>query len=573
MKQLLILLALVTIVAARGKKSSSCIKPVKVQPLQPPSVVAVTEKASKHDPSFKSDIRIIQGNCKNNPTFLPVESVIEQYAKSHFSVISKLEYYDAHPSAVVSVSSFTQMKTKFPKLASAVSSLVSEEASHISLEDIQSTLQSLFVSYPTILTVGASSFDVSYSSLKQCESGISEAEVKSPSVVADVQALTTFESLWPSMSKVLCELSSVAYYYPTVLHDVTLAEDWSQPNAWREDKTLRSIATCYLSVYQAFVSIESFLDKHSSAETAFTNFVQVLSSVPSIVSDVTSFAKVVSSSFTRASSEMRPAINNDPHISTEISYLDVLEASYPSLSCAEKTLEREIHSHPDTVYSILLDMASPSRVNDPTNVSSLEKRYPSIVSAYSEVERLTCSHPSLSYVQQVLTQEERVVPSLLTDANDVISAASPSLEGDAYQMEKVESVAPGISVALYSLSYIEKQVPSLSCEESVVAQYAVEAPSVVYEIDEAIAQPQLIASSSIKYYEQLTAKYRSLASAERKVFGYQKRFPQLATIQKELTFALSYEPHLLSVYKSLGSHKRSLSKEITNFAPPVHKKH
>jgi hypothetical protein len=565
MKQFVLLLALVVVVSA----DSFCVpKPVSdYEPIAPPSVTRVTSAASEIDPSLSSDIRIIAGIAESSPTFAPVESVIESYERSHSGTVSLLEYYDLSPSDVISPTTEAEIESDFPTLASAVDELVSEEESHASLYDIQDSFEDLMVYYPSIVTVGETSFEFSYASLIPAESGISKAAVSSPSIVTDVEILTSMVSLSPSLSTYVSELEIAAEYYSTALHEITTARDWTETDAWYVDSSLVSIETCYPTLYSALVAIDTFLSSHSSDSSAFSHLVTALTYVPSIISDVTEFVTAVSPSFTEALVSLSPAVQIDSHITTEVTYLDVLEASSPSLSCAEGTLERDLVSQAATVSEIEQAITSPSAVTNPTYISSLEARYPSIASAEYIIQSIELTHPSLVYVQSEVNYDEEVVSDLLTAANELISETSPSLIGDAYDLQKVEYVEPSITSALHSLSTIIEASPQLSCAESVIAKYAATEASVLYTIARALSSPSDIAASSIAYIAKLTAEYPSLASALRTVESVEYTFPQLTTIEQALTFALTYEPSLISVYKQVTEYDSIVSGEVCSFAP------
>jgi len=559
-----VLLALVAVAAA-----DTCVpKPISdYEPLPPPSVTRITSAASEVDPSLSSDIRIIAGITESSPTFAPVESIIESYERSHSGTVSLLEYYEMSPSDVISPTTEAEIETDFPTLASAVDELISEEESHASLYDIQNSFQDLMVYYPSIVTAGETSFEFSYASLISAESAISKAAVSSPSIVTDVEVLTNMESVSPTLSTYVSELEIAAEYYTTALHEITSARDWTCTDAWPVQSVLISIETCYPTLYSAIIAIDTFLESHSSDDSAFSQLVTALTYVPSIITDVTEFVTAVSSSFTEALVSLSPAVQIDSHITTEVTYLDVLEASSPTLSCAEGTLERDLVSQAVTVTEIEQAITSPSAVTNPTYISSLEDRYPSIVTAEYDIVSVELTHPSLVYVQSQVIYDEHVVSDLLTAANELISQTSPSLIGDAYDLQKVEYVEPSITSALHSLSTIIQASPQLSCAESVIAQYAATEATVLYTVARALSSPSDVAASSIAYIAKLTAEYPSLASALRTIESAEYTFPQLATIEDALTFALTYEPSLISVYKQVTEYDSIVTGEVCSFAP------
>lgn len=564
--KLFVLLALVAAVAA---DSRTCIpEPVSdVEPLAPPSVTRITSAASLIDPSISSDISILEGISLSSPTFAPVESVIESYARSHYDTLSLLEYYDRSPSAITSPTSVAEMVSDFSSLASAVEELVSEERTHPSLYAIQSSFQALMVYYTSILTAGETSFDFSHASLTSAESGISKAAVTSPSVVTDVEVITTMESFSPSLVTDFSALTEAAEYYSTALHELTTARDWTETDAWYIDTTLKSIESCYPTLFTAVTAIDSFIESHSSDDSAFSRIVSVLTSVPSIITDVTAFVDSVSSSLTAALTAISPVEQVNSHLTTEVTYLDVLEASHPSLSCAEGTLERDLVSNSATVSLIEEELSSPSQVTDSSYVVSLEQEYPSLLTALEEITTVELSHPSLSYVQSEVNYAELVISTVLTDVGEVISATSPSLVGDASDMEDVEAISPTITTALHSLSTIIQASPSLSCAESIIAKYASSAASVLYTIESAVDSPSSVAPSSLAYIAKLTAEYSSLASALRSILSAEYTFPQLSSIEHDVTFALTYEPSLISVYHQVTQYESIVTGEVCSIAP------
>lgn len=563
MKQF-VLLALIAVVAAE-----TCIpKPVSnVHPPPPPSVSRVTSAASVLVPSLQTDISIIEALTLSSPTFGPIESIIESYAQSHEDTISLLEYYELYPSAVTSPTQEASIETDFPTLATAVVELVSVEESHTSLLNIQSSLQSLMAYYSSIVTDGATSFEFSHGSLISAESGISEVAISTPSIVTDVEVLTTIISIDSALTCAESELTDAAYYYSTVLHDITTAQDWTDTSAWVIDTTLQSIATCYPTVYHAIVSFDDFLSSHGSDTQAFSELVTALTYVPSIITDVVDFVTSVSTSFTQAVADISPAVYADTHITTEISYLDVIEAQLPSLSCAESDLEHQLVSEASVISILEVAYSSPSAVTNSAYIVSLEELYPSIESAITEIETAISWDPSLSYVQSQLTQEELIVPDLLTDANEVISATSPGLIGDVSELDKVEYISPSIVTALHSLKTIIQASPSLSCDEDVVAQYAISEPTILYTIAVALDSPSQVSATSLPYIAQLTAEYTGLASALRSIDSIEYTFPQLAYIQDAISFALTYEPSLLYVYSNIDSYDLNVEGEVCSFVP------
>jgi len=563
------LFILLAFIAAANARRESCVpRPVSnVEPIPPPSVTEVTSAASLTDQSLSSDIRIINAIDVSSPTFETVESVVESYARSHYDTISLLEYYDESPSEITSPTSEAEMVSRFPTLASAVSELISEEGTHPSLYALQSSFQAVMVDYPSIVTAGETSFEFSYASLSSAESGISKAQVSSPSIVTDVQVMTTIVSLSPSLSSAFSELTVAAEYYSTALHEITSARDWTDTDAWEVDTTLQSIKSCYSTLYSAIVEIDSFLTSHSSDSEQFSHLVTALTEVPSIITDVTEFVSAVSSSFNSALASLSPANQIDSHITTEVTYLNVIEASHPSVSCAEGTLEREMATKASTVEEIGEAISSPSAVTNPAQVSSLEDKYPSIVSAYDDIDSAELTHPSLSYIQAQLTYDELVVTDLLTAANEVISETSPSLYGDKNIIEKAEYVSPTITDALHSLGTIIQASPSISCAESVIAHYASSYATILYTIAEALDSPSQVAASSIAYIAELTAAYPELASAIRTIASAELTFPQLASIQSDISFALTYEPSLIAVYNQMTEYKSIVTQEVCSFAP------
>lgn len=564
MKQF-VLLALIAVVAA----DSTCIpKPVSnVHPPPPPSVSRVTSAASVLVPSLQTDISIIEALTLSSPTFGPVESIIESYAQSHSGTISLLEYYEQYPSAVTSPTVEASIEIDFPTLASAVVELVSVEESHTSLLDIQSSLQSLMVYYSSIVTAGQTSFEFSHGSLISDVSGISEVAISTPSIVTDVEVITTIFSIDSGLSCAVSELTYAAQYYSTVLHEITTAQDWTESSGWVIDTTLQSIATCYPTVYQAIESFDYFLSSHPSDSQAFSQLVTALTYVSTIITDVDDFVASVSTSFTQAVASISPAVYADSHITTEISYLDVIEAQLPSLSCAESNLEHQLVSEATVISKLEVAYSSPSAVTNTAYIASLEALYPSIESAITEIETAIAWDPSLAYVQSQLTQEELLVTDLLTAVDNVISATSPSLIGDVSELDKVEEISPSIVTALHSLKTIIQESPSLSCDESVVAQYALTEPTVLYTIAEALDSPSLVSATSLGYIAQLTAEYKSLASALRSIDSIEYTFPQLVYVQDAISFALTYEPSLLYVYSNIESYGENVESEVCSFVP------
>jgi transposase-like protein len=570
MKQF-VLLALIAVVAARDH---SCLPKMvsSVEPIPPPSVTKITSAASEDFPSISSDISVIEGIAVSSPTFLSVESEIESYARSHYDTISLLEYYDESPSEVTSPTSFQDLVSDFTTLAQAVSLLVSEMNTHSSLYAVQSSLQAAMVDFTSIVTAGETSFEFSHASLITDESGISEAAISSPSIVTDVEVLTTMVSLSPSLSSAVCALTEAAEYYSSALRELITARDWTYTTAWEIDTTLVSIESSYPTLYTALTAIDYFLASHSSDSSAFSRLVTVLDYVPSIISDVTSFVTSVSPSLSLALTVLSPIEQVNSHITTEVTYLNVLEATHPSLSCAEGTLARDIASHASTVSLIEEAISSPLSVTNSYLVSSLEHRYPSVVTAYEDITSVELSHPSFSYVQSQLTYEEAIVSTLITDAEEVISATSPSLIGDDYDMQKVESILPTITEALHSLSTIIQASPSLSCDESVIAQYAATDATALYTIAQAIDSPSSVSSTEIAYIASLTAEFPTLASALRSIVSIEYTFPQLETIESDLTYALVIEPSLTKVYSQVSEYESIVTNEVCSFAPASYSK-
>jgi len=284
------------------------------------------------------------------------------------------------------------------------------------------------------------------------------------------------------------------------------------------------------------------------------SFSTVSISVPSSLLVSTVSSTLLSS----ISNALCSVVASEPYITEYLSYVELLLAAYPSVQCAEKTLEQDIRSHAHTVSLIEDALSSPSSVQEPSYVEKLENEYPSIVTAYQEVYDVETDHSQFAYVQPLLSSLEEVHQTILTDISLLQQQSSPST----VEAEKVVYTAlvdsPSVVTDLHTVAELAAAYPSLSYAEKVIAYYEEVEPSVVATVSEVVFSPA-------EAHSPLPAEYPTLAEADETIVYYEKVVPspvlQMCEEAVESPASVparedSYVKDLESRYKGLFSAER-----------------
>jgi hypothetical protein len=555
----MLLIAVILALGVMVRADSVCIPTVSTVPV-PSSIETVFTSAEVYAPSLSTIGSVISTFELSSPSLATVETVIEYYMQSYSSLVTELESMYSYPS-LYTTETVTELTTAYSTLASAVSSLISAELTQTVVAEYQSTLQSLEVSYSTILTVLTAYTDFASPSVYTASAIISEATLTSPSILATVIAVSTAVSSSPTVSSAVSYLSYAMYTVPSsvVSEVLTIISSPSTVGA----STVSSLESCYSTLYSELTYVTAFTYSYPSIVTAITDYLSAASTVSSLGSAVNTIVSYQMPTLSYEVSVLTAAVSTQPSLTLDLSVLTYLTAESPTLAEAESTIEGSFYASPSIAYTIYYALDYPSLVTNPTAVSYYEESHESLVTAIDTLisfeSYYTSAATMLSSIEQQLTTAFESYGTLLTAYSYVQDVTSPSLASATEAIYTAKTVVSDLTYVLSTLVTAVSYYPSLSCAESVIEYYATAYPSVatylwsVYDGDIAVAY------SSIYYVESLVASYPGLASADSLLLSATSysEYPFSASLESSFIYAAESDSSLLTQYETLSTYSAS----------------
>lgn len=564
------LLVLLSVAALARADSCSPAVPASITKSLPPSVATQISEAFTEAADIVTIGSILSTAELTSVTLSYAEEVIESYAHSYYSLITLIETYFLSPSVIApsSVSSITYVTYLHPTLASAVSEVVSFESSHTSFATAQQTLQSIEVSQSSILTYLSEYTEIASPSVSIASGVIAEATLTSPSILATVISLYTADVSYSNVVSALSSLSYEVYILPSTVVSEVLTFISSPCTA--PPSVVSSIESCYPSLWSDLSYITEFTKSHSSVVTAITDLIEAESSISSLSTAAYTIISEQMPTLTYQISVLTQVSYSWPSFSTDIELISEYTATSPTLGCALSVIESSFYESPSIASAIYCALTSPSTVRNPQQISYEDISHQSLVTAITELlswESAYSSYAStVSGILSKLLVSFETQRTLLTAASYVSTAASPSVASASVAINTLESIVTDITSVLSEVSYVADAVPSVSCDESVVASYAATNPTVVSELWMAAESPSLIAKSSVSYYASLEASYSSAFSALLSIASETQYYSSLASYEYSFIQAASIDPYALSQYSYFSSAQGSASSAYASYS-------
>jgi hypothetical protein len=534
--------------------SSVCIPTVTTVPV-PSSIETEISSAEVYAPSLTTIGSVISTFELSSPTLATVETVIEYYESSYASLVSELESIYSYPSLYTD-ETITELTTAYPTLASAVSGLISAELTQTNLAAYQSTLQSLEVSYSTILTVLTAYTDIASPSVYTASLIISQATLTSPSILATVIAVSTAISTSPTVSSAVSYLSYAIYTVPSSVASEVLTIIYSPSTVGAS--TVSSLESCYPTLYSELTYVTAFTYAYPSIVTALTAYLSAASTVSSLGSAVSTIVSYEMPTLSYEVSVLTAAISTQSDITEDLSVLTYLTAESPSLAEAESTIEGSFYASPSIAYTIYYALDYPSLITNPTAVSYYEESHESFVSAIDTIlsfeSYYTSSASMLSSIEQQLTTAFASYGTLLTAYSYVEDVTSPEEASATEAIYTAKTVVSDLTYVLSTLVSVISYNPSLSCAQSVIEYYATAYPSIAAYLWSVLDSDTYVAYSEVSTVESIIASYPSLASAEDQMLSAATYsvYPFSVTLESSFIYAAASDSSLLSQYETFS---------------------
>jgi epidermal growth factor receptor substrate 15 len=513
------------------------------------SVSYALSSASSCDPSIYSIGTILSTIEFSSPSVSAAESIIESYEYSSPSVVSFLESDIEYPSVISSPTLFYSEVSEYSSLYAAISTIDDVIAICPSLSAVQSTLQSVMQSDSSILyQLSQYTYYVS-PSIVSASNVIDQATIVSSSAFSDDIALSLYVAPYPSVSYAICELSYYAYTLPsTVVSDIVSFV--SSPSTVAPS-VVSYIYDYYPSIYPYAYTVESFVISYPEVDPWFTDEFYVDSCVSSFSSAVSYVEYYQMPTFYYQASVISSVEYTWPSVSTDLSYLSILEASSSSLGYAFSAIENTFYNSPAIASSLYEALVSPSTVVDTQLISYEEMSHQSFVSALDTILSFQSAYPSysltISYVLYYASSAFETASTLLT-ANSYISALiSSSTASATYSLLTDLTVISSESTILSAVSYATYYSPTLSCYESVAESYAYNYPSVIYALWNVITEPSLYFTQA-STYASLEASYPVLVNYLEYIYSAAYSYSSLYSYEGSFLLGAEYDSELLTEY-------------------------
>jgi hypothetical protein len=561
MKMLLIVAFLAfsaTLIAGEGESSYSDCVPTVYTPISS-SIVSILTSASYYYPSIYTIGSELSTLELSSPSLYTAETTIESYEPYYSSVISEIESMYSYPALYTDLSYVSEFTEAYSSLASAISIIETAELTQTGLAQYQSSLQTLETIYTSILTDLTLYTGIEYPAVYTASYIISQATLTDSTIFASVVAVSTAVSVSPTVSSALSSISYYVYTLPStvVSQIVTLISSPSTVGS----STISSLEECYSTIYTDVDYVTAFTYYYPSIVSDITSYLYAASSVSSLGSAVSTIVSYQMPTLSYEVSVMTHAASTQPAISNDLSVFTYIAATSPTVYHAEDTIEATFYNSPSIAYSISYALSYPSLVTDPSTIQYYEESHESFVSALTAISSwesyYTSSSLMLSSIQSQLTTAFVNYGTLLTAYNYIQDITSPSLASATASISVAKSVVSDLTYILTQMTYVISQLPSLSCYESEEEYYAEVYSSVasyIWDVDDSIVY---LPSSSVSYFQSLTASYPTLASADIHIMGGQIDYSFLYSLESSFIYAAETDSSLLTQYEELSSASES----------------
>jgi hypothetical protein len=546
-----------TLVAGDSSSSSICVPTVTTVPI-PSSIVSIITGASYYNPSVTSIGSVISTVELSSPSVYTAETVIESYEPYYSTVISEIESMYSYPSLYTDLSYISEFTQAYSSLATAVSIIESVELTQSSLAQYQSSLQSLETVYTSILTDLYELTGREYPSVYSAAYVISEATLTDSSILATLIEIDTLISSSPTVSSAVNSLSASLYTLPYSVY--TEIVSWLSSPSTVGSSTLSSLYICNSAAYYEMKLISQWEASHPyyySNPIVFATWAGAAYYVSSLLTAVSTIISYQMPTLSYDVSVVSAALSTQSEITEDLSVLSYIEAESPSIYHAEATIEATFYNSPSVAYSLAYALDYPSLVTDPSTISIYAESHSSFVSAILEIDNwgwyYTSSSSMLDSIESQLTTAFVNYGTLLTAYSYVQDVTSPSLAIATAYISAVKSSVSDLTYILTQMTYVISQLPSLSCDESVEEYYAEVYPSVasyIWDVEDSIIY---LPSSSVSYFESLTASYPTLASADISIVGGQIDYSFLYSLESSFIYAAETDSSLLTQYEEISS--------------------
>jgi hypothetical protein len=466
----------------------------------------------------------------------------------------------------------SEVISAYSTLASAISYVESVESTQPALAQYQSTIQTLEVSYSTILTDLYLYTGIEYPTLYSASLVISAATLTDSSIFASVLAVSTAVSSSPTVSSAVDYLSYAAYTLPeTVVEEiVTYISSPSTVGA----STVSSLESCYSTVISELAYVTAFTYYYPSIVTDLTAYISAASYVSSLGSAVYTIVSYQMPTFSYEVSVLTAAVSTLPSLSTDLAVLTVIEAESPTVYYAESTIEASFYASPTVAYSIYYALNYPSLVSSPTTIAYEEESHESLVTAISYVidwtDYYTSSAPLLTGVESGLISAFESYRTLLTAYSYVQDITSPSLASASVSISAAKSVVSSLTTVLSAINYLDSEYPAVACAEADLEYYATEYPSVVTYLWSVYDGVSYVASSSASSFESFANQYTTIGWEMHLISQYWTSSNDLMfACEPSFLFAAESDSSLLTQYQYMDYASESASLSYEYYASAV----
>jgi hypothetical protein len=187
-----------------------------------------------------------------------------------------------------------------------------------------------------------------------------------------------------------------------------------------------------------------------------------------------------------------------PDIFTIGNELSTIEMSTPTLSYDENVICSYIYSSPSIVYYIEEGDYYPSQVTDVSSFDDEESSYYTLATAIASLISIEATNPSLSADQYTLQQEEQSVPCILTDLEEYTDVEYPSIYSASQVIDQATLTSSSIVADVISVYTAVADYSTVSSAISDLSYTLYTLPSTVvsYVIDY-ISSPSTMAPSEV----------------------------------------------------------------------------
>jgi hypothetical protein len=560
-----VLAALVTISSADSSCTISVPTIISSVPL-PPTIESQLAQAYSYAADILNIGSIVSTIELTRPTLFTAESVVASYELSYESIISYIEEIYESPSLLPpsSVSSFSSLTAIHSTLASAIKTIVTIESSHTSLAGVQTALQYVEHSQPSILTYLGQYTKIASPTVYSDSHIIEDATITSPSIVPTWIEVYTAVSGYSAVISALSSLSSEMYTLPSTV-DVDILTYIDSPDII-SPTLLSHLSSCYPDVYTELNAITMFTKSHTSVVSAITNYLSAAEAVSSLGSAIYYIMTDQMPSLIYQISVMSDVSYYWPSAYQDIEFISELTATSPTLYRALTTIEQTFYESSSIASAILHAITSPSTVTSPTRVSYMEISHQSFVSALNEISSFESAYSTYAYtvctILSHLTEAFKTERTLLTAASYISEATSPSTFSASIAIQTLFSVVNDLTTVMDEITSVIHYVPSLSCYEQTIEYYGWYYPEYDQALWEVYNSPSEI-TSSFSYYSELAADYSALATALYHIVTEESSYPLLDVAESAFLTAAESDSQVLTDFESLMSEESWLSSIVT----------